>query len=236
MITKSFKYQINKRDAIANANKSGVSAEQFFKGVSVCLSFLTVFIISFLVPNSSVVLGIIVSFAIWVLFYDFILSNRLKKGLVKFFKAGKVKTGRTYVIVMHSFVGLMVGIAFITFLIAAKYVNWHDFFHFSDFTNSDFNRIVFLILTIFSFRILFVLIGAIVVSKKLTVTYNQIDFISVLLTLTLVCLFTLLPENQLTYLRLIIYSAPLILFFFSISLLLRIRIRKIQPAPSNYIN
>lgn len=229
MSSKDIKYEFNKTNYAKAAINKEINRGIFYAAGNVLVNLLILFIISVFIPNNPILPGIIVSLIFWILVYDFFLSKRLKKGLSVLLSARRAITGRTYVINVTSIIGVTVGSSFILFLILTQYINWHDFFSFENLSNSDFNKAVFLVYIVLSFRVLFLLMGAIINRKKLLLAYDQLNFISALLTLIIIFFLSLEMNGYLTYFRIAIYSAPIVLFFFSISILLRQKIKNIQP-------
>ena len=223
------KYQLN-RGLLAINILRGINVSYVFRACSILINLLVMYtMVNYLTPDHYGVWPIAIISVTWTIFFDLVLSMRLKKGLAVFLTTRRIKTGRSYVSNMYARIGLVIGLLFITFLILTRYINWHEFLNADHLSNSELNKIIFVIFTFVSLRVLFSLIGVLFATNQLPVVYDRINFISSILALMVIYILTFEATGYLTYLRLTIYSAPLVVFFFTSSILLHSRLKSIEP-------
>lgn len=165
---------------------------------------------------------------LWILFFDLLLINNVRKKLDVLIGQKRAYTGRTFVTRVYSILSVVLGVVYIGFLILMKLKGPDNFLFISGISGETVRQGIFLVFLLFMFRIFFVQVG-VLMNFNIKNSINRISLVSGLLTLIIFYQIAFPLFDLKGYSILIFYIIPVILLFFSLSILFRHSIKKIDP-------
>jgi O-antigen/teichoic acid export membrane protein len=201
------------------------------KSVSALTSFLLVAItVSYLNPENYGIWLTLSSVISWVSFLDIGLGNGLRNKFAEAIAKGERELAKVYVSTTYAFLGLTIVLAFAAILLVNHFVRWSVILNAPSGMEVELSTLAIIVAAMFLLRILFGLVGVLLLALQSPALNSMIDVVASVLSLAGAYVLTQSTRSSLLYLGITIScTIALVPLMFSVWLF-RTRLREFAPS------
>jgi O-antigen/teichoic acid export membrane protein len=191
--------------------KKHIIASLVYKGIQICLGFITIRVnLSYLSTEAYGLWTVISSFIGWFDLFDFGLGNGLKNKFAECKAKNKISEAREYVSTTYFLLSLISLGLLIAFLITNVFIDWDQVFGASYKFQDDVNRLIIFVFISFLFRFILKLITTILTADQKSSYRELFDTISKFISLIIILILLNTKEESLLLFGIVYCSVPLI--------------------------